>query len=176
MIMAKELIVPLRRGFVKTPRHKRSKKAVSVLRAFLTRHLKADEIKIGQHLNEHVWARGMRNPPGKVAVTAEYVDVDGKRVAQVELQGKKFSESLRPEDRVEEEGGLKGKLQAMTQGKEKAGKEAPEPEKSAEAPEKASEAPKKTPAKTPTKSPAKAEAAEKSAEKSSTPKKTQKKE
>jgi len=112
-----EHIVPLRKGFVKAPRHKRAQRALTVLKTFLARHLKADEIKIGQHLNEYIWSQGIRNPPGKVAISTEYVTVDGKKVAHVELQGKKFSESVRPEELVEQASGLKGKLQAMTQGK-----------------------------------------------------------
>jgi len=109
----RDYVVPMRRGFVKTPRYIRTKRAISVLRAFLVRHCKA-EIRIGQHLNEEVWARGIRNPPGKVKVHCWIEEKDGKRIAKVELAGKPFSESVRPEEKEEKATGLKGKLQEAT--------------------------------------------------------------
>ena len=144
-----EYTIPLRKKYYKAPRHERSKKAVNVLREYLKRHTKADEVKIGQHLNEFVWARGIRSPPPRVTVVSNVVDIDGLSVAQVELKGHEFKQSVRPEERVEEEGGLKGKLQALTQGKDKE-QEAPEVKDTTQKPaEKAEEkeAPKKAAAK-----------------------------
>ena len=63
-------IVPLRRKTVKTQRYLRAKKAVSVIRKFMERHMKADDIKIGQELNEVIWARGGKYVPGKLQLTA----------------------------------------------------------------------------------------------------------
>ena len=120
-----EYTIPLRKKYYKAPRHERSKKAVDVLRKYLIQHTKADEVKIGQHLNEFVWARGIRSPPPRVTVISNVIDVDGQKVAQVELKGFDFSQSVRPDERVEEESGLKGKLQALTQGKKKAEDEEP---------------------------------------------------
>ena len=39
--------VPLRKEFLKAPRYKRAKKAVTALKQFLVRHMKSDKIKIG---------------------------------------------------------------------------------------------------------------------------------
>lgn len=134
-----EYTIPLRKGYHQAPRYKRTKKAVDVLRAYLKRHTKADSIKLGQHLNEHLWEKGIRNPPAKVTVVSEVIDIDGVKTARVELLGKNFKESVRPEERAEEESGLKGKLQAMTQ----------KPKEEQKVQEKAeTSAPKKTPAKT----------------------------
>ncbi len=141
MIMA-EYTIPLRKGYHKAPRYKRTKKAVDVLRAYLFRHTKADNIKIGQHLNEHLWEKGIKNPPAKVTVVSEVVDIDGVKTARVEILGKTFKESVRPEERAEEESGLKGKLQALTQKKETQetpkkteAKKNPEAKKSSEKPD-----------------------------------------
>ena len=63
-------VVPLaKKGFEKVPRWKRSKKAIIVLREFLTRHMKPEgDVYISQELNERVWENGIKNPPRKIRV------------------------------------------------------------------------------------------------------------
>ena len=128
--------VPLRHGFWKTPRYRRTHVAVRVLRDFLRRHMKVegDQLKIGQHLNEYLWERGIRNPPPRVTITVTR-DADG--IVKAELEGKEFAEAVRPQARTEEPQGLKEKLQA-TIGKKEApadapAEEAPKPVKKAPA-------------------------------------------
>lgn len=145
----RDYTVPLRRGFQRTPRYERAKRALSVLRAFLERHCKA-EVRIGQHLNEEIWAKGIRNPPPRVKVHCWIDEKNGKRVANVEIQGKPFKESVRPEEKAEEATGLKGKLQQATQvlsGK-KSDKTAEKDAETADAGEEEAAKPKKIPAKT----------------------------
>ena len=60
--------VPLRKEYLKTPKWRRSEKAISVLRSFLIRHTKTNEIKIGNYLNEAIWKRGSKNPPSRIRV------------------------------------------------------------------------------------------------------------
>lgn len=150
----REYTVPLRRGFHKTPRYKRSKKAITVLREFLVRHLKTENIKIGQHLNEHVWARGIRSPPGKVEVIADISEEDGMKIARVELKGKSFKESVRPDEKVEQASGLKGKLQELAGAKEPKSLDEKTEEKEP-TPAKADKKPEATPKKTQTAKPTK---------------------
>jgi len=54
------------------PNWKRSNKAIDVIRAYLSRHMKVaeDQIKIGKGLNEAVWERGSEKPPSKIRVKA----------------------------------------------------------------------------------------------------------
>ena len=62
-------VVPLARKFQKVPRWKRSKKAMIVLREFLTRHMKPEgDVFISQELNERVWENGIKNPPRKIRI------------------------------------------------------------------------------------------------------------
>jgi large subunit ribosomal protein L31e len=68
--LEREYIIPLRRGFLKVPRYKRSKKTISVIEEFLKKHMKADVVKIGKYLNEYVWQDGIKNPPSRVEVRA----------------------------------------------------------------------------------------------------------
>ncbi|MBI3051157.1 60S ribosomal protein L31 [Candidatus Woesearchaeota archaeon] len=76
--------VPLRKEFLKVPRYKRANKAMIALRQFLSRHMKAETIIIGGHLNRKIWERGIKSPPHHVKVTAVK---DDKGVVTAELFG-----------------------------------------------------------------------------------------
>ena len=81
--MEREYIVPLRREFQKAPKYKRTNRAVRALRDFISKHMKSETVLIGKHLNDKMWANGIRNPPHKVSVKA-IKDSDGK--VSVELK------------------------------------------------------------------------------------------
>jgi len=49
-----------------SPRQKRAKKAVSILRESFS-----EEVKVSQELNEEIWSKGMQNPPSKITVENE---------------------------------------------------------------------------------------------------------
>ena len=76
--------IPLRKEFSKSPRYKRTNKAVEAVRSFLERHMKSDDIVIGEHLNKELWKHGIRNPPSRVKVNV-IKDDEGK--VRVELFG-----------------------------------------------------------------------------------------
>lgn len=63
--------IPLRKEFLKVPRYKRAKKAVTAVKEFLVKHMKSDNVKVGTSINEKVWENGMRNPPSKVRIQVE---------------------------------------------------------------------------------------------------------
>lgn len=77
-------VVPLRKEFMKAPLTRRAKKATIALRNFLVKHMKSENVKIGQFLNEVIWSRGMKNPPSKVEVD---VTKDDEGVVYAELKG-----------------------------------------------------------------------------------------
>jgi large subunit ribosomal protein L31e len=52
------------------PYYKRSPKAIRLIRAFFTRHMKAEKVLITKDLNEAIWMNGIRNPPRKVKIRA----------------------------------------------------------------------------------------------------------
>jgi len=79
--------IPLRKAYQKSMRI-RSRYAVDIIRGFLQTHLKAEEIKLGKHLNEAVWERGMKKPPRKIKVTA----VKDGALVRAELFGHKYEE------------------------------------------------------------------------------------
>ena len=51
-------------------RTKRARRAVSILRQFLSRHMKAgeDDISISNKLNANIWERGIQKPPRRVKI------------------------------------------------------------------------------------------------------------
>ena len=59
--------IPLRRVWG-PPRGKRTPRAVRLLRAFVKRHMKVENVEISNEVNEELWARGIRKPPRKITV------------------------------------------------------------------------------------------------------------
>jgi len=59
--------VPLGRAWI-VPRHRRTEKAVTVLKAFVKRHMKSTGIVIDPTVNEALWERGIRTPPRRIRV------------------------------------------------------------------------------------------------------------
>jgi large subunit ribosomal protein L31e len=76
-------VIPLRKAVIKTARWRRAKKAISTIRAFMKRHMKAEVVKIGRELNEVIWERGGKKVPSKVNVVA----FKEENVVEVNLAG-----------------------------------------------------------------------------------------
>ena len=102
--------IPLRASFRKCVRMKKANKAIRAVKAFLKKHMKADVVKLGNHINETVWARGIRSPPHHVKVLA-IKDADG--VVKAELDGFKWEEAVKPLKKDAPQGGLAGKLKGL---------------------------------------------------------------
>ena len=62
--------VPLRRAYWSGSRLRRSNRAVRVLREFVERHMKPEELLIQPEVNERIWARGIQKPPRRVRIRA----------------------------------------------------------------------------------------------------------
>ena len=83
--LKREYVVPLRRKTMTAPKWRRSKKSLSVLKDFMRKHMKTEEVVVCSELNEYIWNNGARNPPGKVSVTALKTDVGGSEKTIVNL-------------------------------------------------------------------------------------------
>jgi len=90
-------VIPLRKQVMKSPNYKRAKKATTTVRNFLEKHMKSDDVKIGQMINREIWKRGIKSPPGKIKVIAIK---DDKGVVKAELFGYTYLEKKR-EKKVE---------------------------------------------------------------------------
>jgi len=69
--------ISLRHVWVVTPRGKRAPRAVRDVRAFVSRHMKAEEVAISNEINSAIWSRGINKPPRKITVRA-VKDKEGK--------------------------------------------------------------------------------------------------
>lgn len=73
--LTRKYTIPLDRVMI-SPRHKRAKRAVNIIREFAIKHMKSREVLISPDLNLIIWKKGIRNPPKRVKVTMER-DEDG---------------------------------------------------------------------------------------------------
>jgi len=120
-------VIPLRREFLKAPRYKRSRKAISAIRQFVSKHMKTDDVKIGPYLNLEVWKHGKKNPPHKVKVRT-YVDKkDDKEFVKVELFG--APEEVKEEEKKKT---LKEKIKEKIGGKKEVKEEEPKKQENLE--------------------------------------------
>lgn len=85
--------IPLRDAW-KGPCKKRAKKCSYIIREFVKRHMKTENVKIGTELNHDIWKQGIKSPPRKVKVQV----VPHEDVVWVELQGVKL-ELIKKEDK-----------------------------------------------------------------------------
>lgn len=83
--LKREYVIPLRRKTRTAPKWRRSKKAVSVLKDFIRKHMKADDVILCKELNEHIWRNGAKNPPGKVSVSVLRTEISGEHRVLVNL-------------------------------------------------------------------------------------------
>jgi len=67
--MERTYTIPLR-DVKNVQRTIRAAKAVRVVQEFLKKHMKADDIKIDQSVNEKIWERGIQKIPSKIKVKA----------------------------------------------------------------------------------------------------------
>ncbi|HYB03685.1 MAG TPA: 50S ribosomal protein L31e [Nitrososphaerales archaeon] len=143
--------VPLSRAWI-TARHRRTRRAVNILREFAEHHMKSSEIKIDTELNEALWKRGITKPPRRITVKMEK-DEDGVVTISLPKETKRKPEEVTPpaleqkaESPAPEKSSPVAKQAPATTSKAPVPAVAPAEEKPKESP-----APKKAAAKTPAK-------------------------
>ncbi|MCJ7817559.1 MAG: 60S ribosomal protein L31 [Candidatus Thorarchaeota archaeon] len=62
--------VPLRKAYWTGSRLRRANRSVRILREFVVKHMKPEELLIQQEVNEQIWARGMQKPPRRLRIRA----------------------------------------------------------------------------------------------------------
>jgi large subunit ribosomal protein L31e len=98
--MEKVYVIPLRRAFLASRTH-RASKAIKVVREFLIRHLKSEDIRLGKSINEAVWARGIQKVPRKIRVHA---DKNEEGIFYAELMGIEIKFPVKEEAKTEVKG------------------------------------------------------------------------
>lgn len=114
--------IPLRQAFRNAASYRKTNRAVKAVRDFLKKHFKSEDIRLGQHLNNFLWERGIKHPPPRVTVVGVK---DEEGVVRVELSGKTYKESVKALPK-EETSSLKDKL-AGTFSKKKKDEASPVP-------------------------------------------------
>jgi len=59
--------IPFRRVWA-TPRGKRTPRASRILRNFVKRHMKTEDVEISNEVNEELWAKSIKRPPRQISV------------------------------------------------------------------------------------------------------------
>lgn len=139
--------IPLRKKWVPVRRVARTKRAVSTVRDYVTRHTRSSDIKISTMLNSVLWSGGAKHPPGKIKVKV-LIDEEGKALVRMPeeitfeeekkkilARGKEKGKGKKPEAAKDERVDAKEEKPETGEpsGKEDEGKESTEPEKPAEA-------------------------------------------
>lgn len=99
--LKREYVVPLRKKSRFAPKWRRSKKAVSVLKEFIEKHMKTDNVLVCRELNEKLWENGIQNPPGKVSVIALKTTINGVEKTYVNLTEFGVDKYINPENVIE---------------------------------------------------------------------------
>lgn len=97
----------------KKPYENRAPYAIKIIREYLKTHTKTNEIKLGRHLNEHVWGNGIRKIPSKVRVKV----LKSEDVVKAELMGFDYVEFV-AKKKKETGGGLMEKMKRRMTPKE----------------------------------------------------------
>ena len=66
-------VIPLRRA-KDAPRNRRVPRAVKIVQEYLKRHMKSDQIKLNEELNQKLWERGIKHVISRVRVRAVKAD------------------------------------------------------------------------------------------------------
>jgi len=102
--------IPLREVFPKGRVH-RTKDASKLVREFLIKNMKSENVKIGKSINENLWKRGIQKPPRRIRihaikeediVYAELLGVEIKTPSKEELK-KKEEKKKEKEKKIKEE-------------------------------------------------------------------------
>jgi len=113
-VLERTYTIPLRKEYMKAPKYKRAKKAVNAVKAFLVRHMKSEDVRLGRHLNLEIWKHGIKNPPPRIKITTQK---DDKGVVRAELYGKPIEF---PTEKGEQKKGVMSKVaEAITKPAEK---------------------------------------------------------
>ncbi len=84
MAEEKTLVINLRRDALKTPKHRRSRDAMSILRRRVAKFSKSGKVKIDPKTSERIWSRGAKNPHMRIRIKVRKLD-DGS--VETELVG-----------------------------------------------------------------------------------------
>lgn len=84
VVLERTYTIPFYPKLNSIPRTKRAPRAMRLIREFIAKHMKSDDILIDSAINEFIWSQGIKKPPRKISVRALKSDDD---VVEVYLVG-----------------------------------------------------------------------------------------
>ncbi len=94
VVLERTYTIPFYPKLNSVPRTKRAPRAMRIIKEFLVKHMKSDDILIDNEVNEYIWSRGIQKPPRKISVRVIKSDDD---VVEVYLVGVVPEEIFTPE-------------------------------------------------------------------------------
>ena len=76
-----------------SPNNQRAKRAINMVKEYVARHMKTEEIKIEESLSHQIWKRGIRHPPRKIRVKMTKTD---EGFVLVSLYEEEIEEAVKP--------------------------------------------------------------------------------
>jgi|TARA_Y100000310_G_scaffold181354_1_gene181281 ribosomal protein L31E len=120
--------IPLRREFQKVAKWRRTEKAVSSLRSFISKHMKSDNVVLSKYVNQSLWKNGIKNPPHHLKVNASK-DEKGKVIVELAELPAKAKRELEEQKKIDKK---KEEKEAEKKKEEEAKKKAEEAKKAEE--------------------------------------------
>ncbi|RLE66410.1 MAG: 50S ribosomal protein L31e [Thermoprotei archaeon] len=74
VVLEREYVIPLRKVY-EVPRKKRAKVAVRVVKEFVLKHVKPDDVYISNKVNEKIWEHSVEKPPRRIKVIVRKVEI-----------------------------------------------------------------------------------------------------
>ncbi len=106
VILERVYVVPLKRAW-NSAYHKRTRKAVRMLKEFASRHMKSEVVLIDRDLNNYIWRKGNANPPRKIKV--KMIKYDSGEVIIKKYEEKKITKKEEKEMKEKGEETIKQK-------------------------------------------------------------------
>ncbi len=69
IILERYYTIPLWRSHLSSGK-RRAPKAINIIKEFINKHMKSEEIIIDPELNEKIWSKGIEKPPNRIIVRA----------------------------------------------------------------------------------------------------------
>ena len=83
VLLEREYIIPLKRVYFRQ-RTQRAARAIRLIKEFVQRHVKVENVVIDEKLNMYIWSRGIEKPPRRVRVKVIKTEEDTAKVMLAE--------------------------------------------------------------------------------------------
>lgn len=77
--LEREYVINVRRGIMRVPYYRKTKRAVKEIKMFLAKHMRVEnrdirKVKLDKYINQEMWHDGIQNPPTKIKVKVKRIN------------------------------------------------------------------------------------------------------